>query len=88
VQAALRGMAGRQLGAPTLPLPGHVHAAGVGGGSSAGHHLLVAHGRLCRGVWVKPGGCRKGAPASGYGLCVVQVRVVASLAAPSHTGCI
>ena len=56
VQAAFRGMAGRQQGAPTLPLPGHVHAAGVGGGASAGHHLLAAHGRLCRGGWVKRGG--------------------------------
>ena len=70
-----------------LPRPGHVHAAGVGGGASAGHRVVAAHGRPCRGGWVRGGGRGKGAPASGYGPCVVQVSAVGWPAMAPDTGC-
>ena len=69
------------------PRPGHVHAAGVGGGASAGHRVVAAHGRPCRGGWVRGGGRGKGAPASGYGPCVVQVSAVGWPAMAPDTGC-
>ena len=56
VQAGFRGMVGRQPSPHTLPRPGHVHAAALGGAGGPGHRLVVAHGGLSRGGWVKRGG--------------------------------
>ncbi len=81
MQAAFRGMVGRQPSPHALPRPGHEHAAAVGGGGGPGHRLVVAHDRLCRGGWVrlkKRGPCVRD---PGDGPCVVQMRAVASPAA-------